>query len=200
MRAGTPTQPSSSAEPAGRRPRGDEELLRAHEPVLRFTAEEQFLPTAVGPYVAQCSLWMGGTERSATPLVPAGHLTLDRLGELGRRFRDRPLYLRFVQRPLSRAEVRAWRREDRPRLRGASRFAAVGLLGRLIDVLLRISLLVRGRMPGGLVASADRTTRAHLAAWWVPLLRAGRPRRAGTPSCSTGHLYAFNDCAPRSTG
>ena len=46
-------------------------LLRAYEPVLRFTAGELFLPTAVGPYVARCSLWAGGPDRAAAPLVPA---------------------------------------------------------------------------------------------------------------------------------
>ena len=34
-------------------------LLRAHEPVVCYTRGELFLPTAVGPYVAQCSLWSG---------------------------------------------------------------------------------------------------------------------------------------------
>ena len=61
---------------------GDRELLRAHEPVLRYTEGELFLPMAVGPYVTQCSLWAGGRERAAAPLVPAGELTLDHLGEL----------------------------------------------------------------------------------------------------------------------
>ena len=32
-------------------------LLRAYEPVLRYTAGELFLPTSVGPYLARCSLW-----------------------------------------------------------------------------------------------------------------------------------------------
>jgi hypothetical protein len=192
MKAGTPTSPSSPTPAAAPRPRGDDELLRAHEPVLRFTRGELFLPTTVGRYVAQCSLWAGGPGWSAEPLVPAGELDLDRLGELGRGFRDRPLYLRFVQEPLSRAEVRAWRREDRPRLRGASRFAAVGLLARLIDVLLRISLLVRGRVPGGLVAAADRTTRAHLAAGGCPYY--GRVvRDGGYTVLQYWHFYAFND-------
>jgi len=113
-------------------------LLRAYEPVLRFTAGELFLPTAVAPYVARCSLWSGGAQRAAAPLVPAGRLTVDSLGELGRRYRDRPLYLRFVQQPLARAEVRRWWRETRPRLGGTARLAAVGVVARLVDVVLRV--------------------------------------------------------------
>ena len=40
-------------------------LLRTYEPVLRYTAGELFLPTAVGPYLARCSLWAddGGSRR-----------------------------------------------------------------------------------------------------------------------------------------
>jgi hypothetical protein len=144
--------------PAG--PPSDPELLRAHAPVLRYTAGEQFLPTSVEAYLARCSLWAdgGGTRRrrDAERLVPAGDLTPDRLAEAGLRYRGRPLYLRFVQEQLSRAEVAAWRREERPRLRGKARFAAVGVLARLIDALVRVSLLVRGRVPGGLVAAAHR--------------------------------------------
>jgi hypothetical protein len=170
----------------------DRELLRAHEPVLRYTEGELFLPIAVGPYVTQCSLWEGGRERAAAPLVPAGELTLDRLGELGARFRDRPLYLRFVQRQLDRHEVRAWRRADRPRLRGAARFAAVGVLARLIDVVLRISLLVRGRVPGGLVAAADRASRTHLGADRCHYY--GRVVRAeGYTVLQYWYFYPFND-------
>src|SRR3712207_8297812 len=59
----------------------DEVLLRAYEPVLRFTAGEVFLPTSVAPYVTHCSLWAGGPRRSAAPLVPAGQLSLDRSEE-----------------------------------------------------------------------------------------------------------------------
>ncbi len=170
----------------------DRELLRAHEPVLRYTEGELFLPMAVGPYVTQCSLWEGGRERAAAPLVPAGVLTLDRLGELGGRFRDRPLYLRFVQRQLDRHEVRAWRRADRPRLRGAARFAAVGVLARLVDVVLRISLLVRGRVPGGLVAAADRASRTHLGADRCHYY--GRVVRAeGYTVLQYWFFYPFND-------
>ena len=42
-------------------------LLRAYEPVLRYTAGELFLPTAVEAYLAKCSLWAddGGSRRHA---------------------------------------------------------------------------------------------------------------------------------------
>ena len=74
-------------------------LLRAHEPVIRYTHGELFLPTAVGPYVQRCSLWIhepGTPPDSAELLVPPGELSLDALAALGRDRRDRSLELRFV--------------------------------------------------------------------------------------------------------
>ena len=167
-------------------------LLRTYEPVLLFTEGELFLPTSVAPYVAQCSLRAGGPDRSTAPLVPAGRLTLDRLGELGEQLRDRPLYLRYVQQPLIRTEVRGWRRQVRPKLRGAARLAAVGALARLVDVVLRLSLLVRGRVPRGLVAAAERLTSASAAPDGCPYY--GRVvTDGGYTICQYWFFYAFND-------
>jgi hypothetical protein len=78
---------------------------------------------------------------------------------------DHALWLRFVHRPLDRRQYRAWRR-DPGRARSAprgSRFAAVGLLARLIDAALRLSLLLRGRVPGGTAAAAEQSGRARAA-------------------------------------
>src|SRR5271167_4799698 len=66
-------------------------LLRAHEPVVRYTRGELFLPTAVGPYVGQCGLWSGVHGGELTPLVRAGELTLERLSSEAVLHRDRPL-------------------------------------------------------------------------------------------------------------
>jgi hypothetical protein len=68
-----------------------------------------------------------------------------------------------VERPLGRSEFRAWRRDaGRARLAtGGGRFAAVGLLSRFIDAALRLSLLLRGRVPGGTVAAAEQKYRAQ---------------------------------------
>jgi hypothetical protein len=168
--------------------RSDLALLQAYEPIVRYTEGELFLPIAVERYVAQCSLWSTGD----TPLVPAGELTLDGLCEAGRRYRGRPLHLRFVQEPMRARELRRWRAEDRPRLRGTARFATVGVIARLIDALLRISLLVRGKVPGGLVAAAERTTREHLDEGACPYY--GRVvREGGYTVLQYWYFYACND-------
>jgi hypothetical protein len=138
-------------------------LLRAYEPVVAFTAGELFFPTAVGPYVERCSLWADdAAETRGEQLVPAGELTAAELARLGRVHRDRPLHLRFVNGPLDRAALRRWRREERPRLQGSDRLAAVGVFTRVVDSLLRVSLLLRGRVPGGLAAAAEVASREHL--------------------------------------
>lgn len=138
-------------------------LLRAYEPVVAFTAGELFFPTAVGPYVQRCSLWADdAVDAAGEELVPAGELTLAELARLGRVHRDRPLHLRFVTGPLDRAALRRWRREERPRLQGSDRLAAVGVFTRVVDSLLRVSLLLRGRVPGGLAAAAELASREHL--------------------------------------
>lgn len=142
-------------------------LLRRYEPVLRFTSGELFLPMPVEDYLRKCSLWRAGpvrrrrgrgvTERLCLP----GELTPDRLAQLGAPARE--LSLRFVDRPLGRSELRAWLRDTgRPRLTaGGGRFAAVGLLSRLLDAGMRLSLLLRGRVPGGTAAAAAQSYRAH---------------------------------------
>lgn len=145
-------------------------LLRRYEPVLRFTRGELFLPMSVSAYLDRCGLWQaaesGRSRRrraAAVRLCAPGELTPERLAEAGAAPRVRDLSLRFVERPLSRSEYRSWRREPgRARLApGSGRFAVVGLLGRLIDAGFRLSLLIRGRVPGGTTAAAEQNYRAR---------------------------------------
>ncbi len=142
----------------------DLDLLRAYEPVVRFTSGELFFPTGVGPYVAYCSLWAGEDRGDSTCIVPAGELTLERLCEQGVVHQDRPLSLRFVHEPLGRADYRRWRRAPRDRLRATARFTTTGMFGRLIDAGLRASLLLRGTVASGLAAAAEISYREHLDA------------------------------------
>ncbi|MFC5008080.1 hypothetical protein ACFPIJ_60990 [Dactylosporangium cerinum] len=129
----------------------DLRLLTRYEPVFRYTAGELFLPTPVEGFLRAASLWRGGGC-----LVPAGDLDPDRLAEHGRRLRGEPLHLRFVDRPLRGQEYRRWRRElGTAAFRPGDRLAAVGLASRLVDAALRLSLLVRGTVPGGTRAAAQ---------------------------------------------
>ncbi|GAA1878004.1 hypothetical protein GCM10009836_69210 [Pseudonocardia ailaonensis] len=178
-----PADPVPPADPAAPT---DRDLLRQYEPVLRYTAGELFLPVAVEDFVARCSLW---EEPGDVPLVTAGELTLEGLGEAGRRYRERRLHLRFVQKSLRAKEVRRWRRTERPRLGGIGRFAAVGVIARLIDVVLRLSLLVRGKVPNGLVAAAHRNVRELTGSTYYGRI----VRTAGYTVLQYWYFYAFND-------
>jgi hypothetical protein len=112
----------------------DFRLLRAHEPVVRYTKGELFRPMSVEPYVASCSLWRAASGDEATCIVPAGELTLARLCEESRAHQDASLSLRYVQEPLGRAERRRWRRAPRDRLHATGRFTTTGMFGRLVEV------------------------------------------------------------------
>jgi hypothetical protein len=167
-------------------------LLRAYEPVVRYTKGELFLPTGVGAYVEQCSLWSGVRGGDVTLLVPAGELTLERLSQEGVLHRGQPLFLRFVAQPLGRAEYLRWRRIPRERLSASGRFTTTGVFGRLVDAGLRASLLLRGKVPSGLAAAAETSYREHLDPGRFPYY--GRVTREGGYVClQYWFFYAMND-------
>ena len=134
--------------------KSDLELLRAHEPVLMCTKGELFFPTDVDAYVRNCSLWIeepGGRERV---LVPAGELTLDRLSQAEEEWPERHKHLRFVQEETLREEARRYKGIARSVIPKSGRLAAVGVLGRVLDILMKLSLLIRGAVPGGVTFAA----------------------------------------------
>jgi hypothetical protein len=133
-------------------------LVRRYEPVLRFTAGELFFPMPIEDYIAKSALWASAADgrSGARPTLVVGHgeLSVEGLCAEGRQRAGAPLELRFVPGALNRRDLKAWRRDpDRPGFRASARLAAVGLLGRIIEALFRLSLLVRGRVPAGLTAA-----------------------------------------------
>ena len=136
-------------------------LLHAYEPVVRYTHGELFRPMAVERYVESCSLWSSEPGGDATCIVPAGELSIDRLCRESAAHQDVPLWLRYVQRPLGRAEYRRWRRAPREQLRASGRFTTTGLFGRLVEAGFRASLLLRGKVSAGLSAAAEIAYRQH---------------------------------------
>ncbi|MBB6120113.1 hypothetical protein [Nocardiopsis algeriensis] len=131
----------------------DLELLRAYEPVLMLTKGELFHPTDVEAYVRNCSLWI--EEKSGERLlVPAGELTLDRLATAEEEWPARHKHLRFVQEESLREEARRFKGMARTVIPKSGRLAAVGVLGRVLDILMKLSLLIRGAVPGGVTFAA----------------------------------------------
>jgi hypothetical protein len=152
---------SSPDQPAIPSTTPDPELLRAFEPVVRFTGGEQFFPMDVEPYVRACSLWLYHPDDHDEEVVPEGELTMDRLIEPRAAPFGSVFYLRFVH-PLSieesaraLASLQRLRRDQRYAFRtGLGRLARGGLVPRLLDALFSASLLLRGRVPKATAAAA----------------------------------------------
>jgi hypothetical protein len=132
----------------------DLELLRRFEPIIRFTGGEHFFPMDVDRYVAESSLWEARPEQPPVCLVPETKLTLAKLVEPRPAPHGTVHYLRFVESltPLEAARFLAQHRRTFRRSRG--RLARVGLASRIIDALFSITLILRGRVPGGTAAAA----------------------------------------------
>jgi hypothetical protein len=135
----------------------DLDLLRRHEPILRFTDGELFFPMATGPYVEACDLLAARILREARIQIPNGELDLERLAASPVELEPgEAQFLRFVAKPLNALELRRWRSDPRHnRFRAPGRLARVGLIARLVDAGLVASLLLRGRVPGGTAAAAS---------------------------------------------
>ncbi|WP_159945190.1 MULTISPECIES: hypothetical protein [unclassified Nocardiopsis] len=170
----------------------DLELLRAYEPVLMCTEGELFFPTDVDAYVRNCSLWIeepGGRERV---IVPVGELTLDRLSQAEEEWPHRHKHLRFVQEETLREEARRYRGVARTVIPKSGRLAAVGVLGRVLDILMKLSLLIRGAVPGGVTFAAVTRYRERVdnggATYYGRVTREG-----GYTILQYWFFYAMND-------
>ncbi len=184
---------------AGEPPR-DLELLRAYEPVVRLNEGELFLPASVEEYVACCELRERVPGEGARVVAAAGELSLDRLAELGATRTGPGQYLRFVDEPFSRWQAARWRRRsDRPRFRQADRLARVGVLSRIVDALMRVSLFFRGSVARGAQAAAEVRYRERMRVDHHPYY--GRVvRGAGYVALQYWMFYAFNDWRSRVYG
>ena len=134
----------------------DLELLRRHEPRLNFTYGELFFPMSAQSYVEHADLLEGPTLREAEVAIPAGSLDLENLAAAGDPPPGQAQFLRFTPKPLGSIELARWRnRPDRQVFSAPGRLARVGLAARLVDAGLVLSLLARGRVPGGTAAAAS---------------------------------------------
>jgi hypothetical protein len=164
----------------------DMALLRRYEPILTYTEGERFFPVDVEAYVRYCGLWRGEEQ-----LVPAGRLTAEVLVAMAERHPRSKLSLLLVQEPFTREEVRR-SGYARPTIAKSGRLAAVGLIGRVFDVLLRASLFLRGSVPGGVAAAAadlyERRMNPDRCTYYGRVLRDG-----GYIVLQYWFLYAMND-------
>jgi hypothetical protein len=139
----------------------DLELLRAFEPVVRFTRGELFFPMDVERYLHASSLWIYHPDDHDEQVVPEGELTVERLVEPRTATFGSVFYVRFVH-PVSLDESaraltslqRLKRRQGYTFRTGLGRLARGGLMPRLLDALFSASLLLRGRVPKATAAVA----------------------------------------------
>ncbi|MEV4277481.1 hypothetical protein [Actinoplanes xinjiangensis] len=139
----------------------DLRLLRAYEPVARFTEGEYFFPVSVERYVGRASLWRHEPGQGAVQIAAPGDLSLDGLAAAGGAEQGLGYALSGIgtgDKHLAHIPLR-----DRPpHLSRSSRLGAVGLTGRMVDTLNRFSLLFRGSVPGGSAARSFLLQRDHL--------------------------------------
>jgi hypothetical protein len=171
----------------------DLRLLRAFEPVVRLTQGEFFVPVGVDEYVRNCSLWAQGPDGNPQRLAEPGTLDLDELARRGSE-RDGPgLSLSGITTNRTRRQkINAWFHTERPKFKAGSRLAEVGLLGRSIDTLSRVSLLVRGAVPGGSAMASLRLQNAELDPEH-PAYHARVIRDRGWIICQYWFFYSFNN-------
>jgi len=134
----------------------DESLLRKFEPVVRYTNGEHFFPCEVNEYVRRASLWLYKNNEEDKPIAAPGELNVQNLSGFQKANPGGALYLRFVDEPLNAIQYQRWlERSDLPRFQAYGRLARVGMLSRIIDSFFTMSLLVRGKVPGGTAAAAQ---------------------------------------------
>jgi len=173
----------------------DLELLRRFEPICRYTRGEHFYPMDVDRYLAECSLWENRLDQPSERLVPEGQLTLVKLIEPRPAPHGTVRYLRFVESltTFEAAKFIAMHRSHFKRSRG--RLARVGLASRLIDALFSITLILRGRVPGGTAAAAwDAYQRLHQKEErHVYYGRVARSGQGGFICLQYWYFYCMND-------
>jgi hypothetical protein len=140
----------------------DLDLLRKYEPVVRFTKGEQFFPTDVDRYVAECSLWAHSPDGRDAVIVKQGELTLENLVQQRPAVFGTVRFLRFVETlslseaALALAEQAGLRRKLGNYFRvGMGRLARGGFLPRLADALFSLSFLLRGKVSSATAAAAE---------------------------------------------
>ena len=179
-------------------PADDLELLRRHEPIVRYTHGESFFPMDVGSYAARASLNVRLDDGTAREVVPAGKLDLQRLGTIQAEAVPGRYFLR-VAREWTAAELGAGRllrdRTEQARgfRRGPGRLTRVGYLSRLVDALFSLALLLRGRVPGALARDAVNEYRAMAEGQSTHVYYGRVVREAGWIVLQYWFFYAYND-------
>ncbi|MGB5950983.1 MAG: hypothetical protein WBG57_00550 [Ornithinimicrobium sp.] len=141
----------------------DFDLLRAYEPVIRFTQGEFFFPVSAEKYVEHAALWRDDPDGDSSREFAPGALDLTSLSSYCATHQGLGHSLSGVDTSAeNKRAVRIPLKDRPPLLRGSSRLASVGVAARMIDAANRLSLLFRGSVPGGSAARSFLLQRDHL--------------------------------------
>src|SRR5665811_1212899 len=144
------------SEPRSAQPADDLSLLRRFEPQLRLNRGELFRPMDIETFLMHTDLVV--TRRNDPPLIleTRPNVTQEILAGCGQVATPGKVHLRLVDRTLTALQLMSFhaRSELREFRKGTGRHARVGLVARLLDVAFRVSLVARGRVPGGTAAAA----------------------------------------------
>jgi hypothetical protein len=184
--------PEQQADAAPPQPTDDLTLLRAFEPVVRFTKGEYFFPVSVQRYVAHAALWSDPEAGEPELVAEPGTIDLTALAARGQGTQGLGESLSGIVSGTTQPRASIPVRDRPPRLAGGSRLAAVGLLARLVDALNRLSLLFRGSVPGGSAGQSFLLQRDHLAPE-EPTYHGRVLRDGGWIICQYWFFYSFNN-------
>jgi hypothetical protein len=190
---------SSQTQTGIRSTASDLEILRAFEPVVRYTRGEKFFPMDVEDYVRSSSLWLYVPDGLDEEVIAEGDLTTAALVQR----RDAPFgsifYLRFIGELDLQGSAQALAGQRRLAQRqhsefhaGVGRLARGGLLPRLLDGLFSLSLFLRGTVPGA-TAAAAALKYADLHERDEKYVYQGRVvRQSGWTICQYWFFFAYN--------
>lgn len=169
------------------------DLIRAFEPVVRFTSGEFFYPVSAHRYVQRSALWSDDRDGEPHRSFDVAELDMESLTEHCRVSQGLGHALSAVDTGTGAKTPPRIPLKDRPLpLRGASRLASVGVTSRAIDTLNRLSLLFRGSVPGGSAARSFLIQRDHLGPESPTYY--GRVVRDGPwIVCQYWYFYCFNN-------
>ena len=159
---------------------------------MRFTKGEYFYPVSVHNYAEHAALWTELPDGES--VIEASPETFDSsmLAAIDEAIPGQSSSLSGIMTGEKSGKVRIPHKDRPPRLSGASRLAAVGLLGRLIDALNRLSLVFRGSVPGGSAAKSFLLQQEHLEpdrpAYYGRVVRDG-----DWLICQYWFFYSFNN-------
>jgi hypothetical protein len=170
-------------------------LLRRFEPILCFNLGEQFYPMDVERFLEGARLCVQRPGLEPEVVIPRGQLDATTLAWASRADAPGAVAYLTVAEPLTAVQIRAFRKGSTLSEfhMGLGRLVRVGLLSRFVDVLFSLSLLLRGKAPGGFAAGAAVRYQA-LQAREERYSYYGRVvREHGYIALQYWFFYAFND-------